>query len=284
MSESTADKPKNPGLRRTIFEIIFQHHTPAGKFFDVALLWAILLSVLVVMLESVSSLNSNYGNYFKIAEWVFTILFTLEYFLRIFSTLNPKKYIFSFFGLVDLLSILPAYIAIFFSGGQYFAVIRGLRLLRTFRILKMSQYLGEAEVLMRALKASRAKIIVFLFAVLSLVTIIGAIMHLLEGPESGFTSIPKSVYWAIVTLTTVGYGDIAPQSIAGQTLAAFVMIMGYAIIAVPTGIVSVEMSQAFNNKEEVNKDKISGCEEANHQKDAHEKDAKYCKYCGKILS
>jgi voltage-gated potassium channel len=315
------DKPTKPGFRQNAYVVIFGHLTPAGKQFDILLLWAILLSVLVVMLESVVSINAEFGQFFRIAEWFFTILFTIEYLMRIYCTQRPKHYIFSFFGIVDLLAILPTYLSLVLVGGQYFVVIRGLRLLRAFRVLKMTQYLGEAEVLVRALSAARPKITVFIFAVLTLVTIIGALMHLIEGPENGFTSIPRSVYWAIVTLTTVGYGDIAPQTVLGQSLAALVMIMGYAILAVPTGIVSVEISQATKDAEKLSNSeaekklaaeikvsnilekarKSKSCTKASHivrknkgdAKDEllgpegnpspHDKDAAYCKYCGELL-
>ena len=230
--------------KEKLYTIIFESDTPAGKAFDVALLIAILLSVLVVTLESVSWIRAGYSKWIKDAEWAFTVLFTIEYGLRIYCAPRRIHYVRSFYGIIDLISIIPTYLSLFIAGTQYALVIRSLRLLRVFRVLKLTHFLGEAEVLRKAMNQSAAKIIVFIGVVLTMVFIVGALMYLIEGPENGFTSIPTSVYWAVVTLTTVGYGDIAPQTVAGQTLATIVMIMGYGIIAVPTGIVSVEMSRA----------------------------------------
>jgi len=227
-----------------LYRIIFESDTPSGKAFDVALLIAILLSILLVMLESVQQFSDKHGEWIRIGEYIFTGLFTLEYVIRIYCAPRRWKYIKSFYGVIDLISILPTFLSILIEGSQYALVIRGLRLLRVFRVLKLTHFLGEAEVLRKALRQSLAKIIVFIGAVLVLIFIVGSSMYLIEGPENGFTSIPVSVYWAIVTLTTVGYGDIAPQTVAGQTLASIVMILGYGIIAVPTGIVSVELSRA----------------------------------------
>lgn len=224
--------------------IIFRSDTPAGKAFDVILLIAILLSILAVMLESVRSIAQEYGTFIRNFEWVITILFTLEYVLRIYCARSRRGYILSFYGLVDLISIVPTYLSLIVVGTQYILVVRGLRLLRVFRVLKLYHFLGEAQILGRALRQSAAKITVFLGTVVTLIFIVGSLMYLIEGPEHGFTSIPVSIYWAIVTLTTVGYGDIAPQTVLGQMLASIVMIMGYGIIAVPTGIVSVELSRA----------------------------------------
>ena len=262
-------------LRKRLFIVIFGTDTPAGKAFDVALLIAILISVLAVMLESVPSLNSNYGYVFKNLEWILTIIFSLEYFTRIYVTDLRRKYIFSFYGLIDLLSLLPSYLSLVFVGTQYLLIIRALRLLRVFRILKLGRFIGEAEQLGRALKSSRHKITVFMGTVMMLVILLGTIMYLVEGKDNGFTSIPLSIYWAIVTLTTVGYGDIAPQTILGQTIASFVMILGYAIIAVPTGIVTVEL-QKDKKKQEA---KI--CPNCNSK--GHEMDAIHCKFCGEKL-
>ncbi len=231
-------------MRKKLYHIIFESDTPAGKAFDVALLVAIMLSIVAVTLESVQQISQQYSQEIKIIEWFFTIIFTLEYLLRIYSAPKRLAYIFSFYGMVDFISILPTYLSLFITGTHYVLVIRGLRLLRVFRVLKLSHYLGEAEILRSALRQSAAKIIVFIGTVITLIFIIGALMYLIEGPENGFTSIPVSVYWAIVTLTTVGYGDIAPQTVLGQTIASIVMILGYGIIAVPTGIVSVELSRA----------------------------------------
>jgi len=264
-------------IRKRLFIIIFGTDTPAGKAFDVGLLIAIILSILAVMLESVPSLESNYGYIFRIVEWVLTVAFTLEYLIRIYITDRKTKYIFSFYGLIDLLSLLPTYLSLVLTGTQYLLVIRALRLLRVFRILKLGRFVGEGEQLGKALKASRHKIVVFMGSVVTIVIIMGTIMYLVEGGENGFTSIPRSVYWAIVTLTTVGYGDIAPQSILGQTIASLVMILGYAIIAVPTGIVTVELQKA----KEGLVPKQYACPTCGEV--GHDDDANYCKFCGETL-
>ena len=262
--------------RLRVHEVIFEADTPAGKWFDVLLILAILTSVLLVMLDSVSSIQEMYGQVLLGGEWFFTILFTVEYLLRLLSVGRPTAYATSFFGVVDLLAILPTYLSYFFPGAQYLLVIRILRVLRIFRILKLVQYLGEARLLIQALRASMRKIIVFLFTVLTLVTIFGALIYLIEEPKHGFTSIPKSIYWSIVTLTTVGYGDISPQTILGQLLSSLIMIIGYGIIAVPTGIVTVELAQAF--KRQIS---TQACPECSAE--GHDKDAKFCKYCGSRL-
>ncbi len=264
-------------IRKRLFIVIFGTNTPAGKAFDVALLFAIIISIIAVMLESVSSLESRFGSVFRIVEWILTVAFTLEYLTRIYVTDRKTKYIFSFYGLIDLLSVLPTYLSLVFTGTQYLLVIRALRLLRVFRILKLGRFVGEGEQLSEALKASRHKIVVFLGSVLTLVIIMGTVMYLIEGGENGFTSIPRSVYWAIVTLTTVGYGDIAPQTILGQTIASFVMIMGYAIIAVPTGIVTVEM-QKVKSAIAASQNNCPHCGSVGHDEDAN-----YCKFCGEPL-
>ena len=258
-----------------LHEIIFEADTRAGKFFDIALLVAILLSVATVMLESVNSISSVYGDELRILEWIFTILFTLEYIARLISIGKPLKYVFSFYGIIDFVSIIPTFLGIFITGSQSLAIIRSIRLLRVFRILKLAQFMGEANVLIKALKASRAKIVVFLFALLSLTFILGTVMYLIETPESGFTSIPRSIYWAIVTLTTVGYGDIAPQTVLGQTLASFIMIIGYAIIAVPTGIVGAELAKTKTNSN------TQSCPQCSLE--GHDDDATHCKFCGESL-
>ena len=263
-------------IRNKLYEIIFEADTQAGKWFDIVLLWAIILSVLVVFLESISQLRIQYGDLFYYLEWFFTILFTLEYFLRIISIKKPSGYIFSFYGVIDVLAILPTYLSLIIAGSQYFLVIRILRLLRVFRIFKLTHMVRQAAILRRALIASRGKIAVFLFAVLTLVVVVGAVMYVVEGPENGFTSIPFSMYWAIVTMTTVGYGDISPQTTLGQIFASIVMIMGYAIIAVPTGIVSVEMADATR------KTSTQICD--NCLKEGHDADAIYCKFCGTSLN
>lgn len=231
-------------LRKRLGDIIFETDTPAARAFDVALLWAILLSVALVLLESVAEVRARYGETLRALEWGFTILFTVEYAARIYTARKPLRYVRSFYGVIDALAVLPTYLSIVLAGSQYLLVIRALRLLRVFRVLKAVRYLGQAGVLVRALRASREKITVFLVTVLTLVLIIGSAMYLIEGPANGFDSIPVSIYWSIVTLTTVGYGDIAPGTPVGKTLAAAVMILGYAIIAVPTGIVTSELTRA----------------------------------------
>ena len=260
-------------LRTRLHEIIFEADTPAGKLFDVLLIGSIVVSVSMVMLDSVSSIQVRYGGLLYLGEWFFTILFTIEYLLRLFCVGRPISYATSFFGMVDLFAVLPTYLSFLFPGTQYLLVIRILRVLRIFRVLKLVQYLGEARLLMHAMRASRRKIIVFLFAVLTLVVIFGSLMYLIEDPQSGFTSIPQSIYWTIVTLTTVGYGDISPQTSLGQTIAAMIMIIGYGIIAVPTGIVTAELSQAY--KKSVS---TQACPECGAE--GHDSDAKFCKFCG----
>jgi voltage-gated potassium channel len=256
--------------------VIFESDTPAGKAFDVALIGCILVSVTVVMLESVASMRAAYGGWLFALEWFFTLLFTVEYVLRLISVRRPLRYATSFFGIVDLLAILPTYISLFVPGTQYLLTIRALRLLRIFRILKLAEYLDEARVLMTALRASRRKISVFLLAVLTLVVINGSLMYLIEGPEYGFTDIPTSIYWAIVTLTTMGFGDITPHTPLGKALASLVMIMGFGIIAVPTGIVTVEIARAGGRRVST-----QACPECSAE--GHDDDALHCKYCGAKL-
>lgn len=263
--------------QRKVHEVIFEADTFAGKLFDILLLIAILLSVATVMLESVPEYGTKYHTFFVRTEWTFTILFSIEYVARLLSISRPIHYIFSFYGIVDLLSIIPTYLGLFVPGNSHsLTVIRSLRLLRVFRILKLGQYLRDAQSLVTALKHSRSKITVFLGAVMTSVIILGTIMYLVESPESGFTSIPRSIYWAIVTLTTVGYGDIYPSSDLGQFIAAIVMIMGYAIIAVPTGIVTNELIQ-------LNPSKITTQACQHCSREGHTNDAIYCKYCGDKL-
>ncbi len=262
--------------KNRLHEIIYEADTPGGKLFDVVLLFMILSSIVLVMLESVSYLNDQYHTIFNILEWGITILFSVEYLLRIISIQNPKKYIFSFFGIIDLLSTIPKYLSLFFVGTHALVALRALRLLRVFRILKLARFVGESNQLVKALSASRAKISVFLFAVVIVSIILGTIMYLIEGPQYGFTSIPRSVYWCIVTLTTVGYGDISPQTPLGQLIASVVMILGYGIIAVPTGIVSAEYAQ--QNKVALNTQSCVHCNET-----THEDHAKFCHNCGTSL-
>lgn len=264
------------GWREGLYTVIFESDTPAGKWFDVILIISIILSVTAVMLDSVNTVNESYGGLLYRIEWLFTVLFSVEYILRLLCIGKPARYAKSFFGIVDLLAILPTYISLVIPGGQYLIAIRILRILRIFRVLKLVQYSLESQLLLQALKASRRKITVFLFAVSTMVVIFGSLMYLIEGEENGFTSIPRSVYWAVVTMTTVGYGDISPRTNIGQMLAAVIMIMGYGIIAVPTGIVTVELAHARESlKSHLVCSKCS-CEE-------HLPDADFCKDCGAKL-
>jgi len=265
--------------RERLHEIIFEADTKLGKWFDEALLVMIIMSVIVVMLETVESLDAKYHDLFIFLEWVFTIFFTIEYITRLYVVYNPKRYAMSFYGIVDLLSILPTYLGLFIGGGQSLIVIRALRLLRVFRIFKLGSYLTQGRVLSQALKASKDKIIVFLFAVFILVCIFGSIMYLVEhdGNEQ-FDNIPRSIYWAIVTLTTVGYGDISPHTPFGQFIAAIVMILGYAVIAVPTGIVSSEIIKA-DEDDEVSTQACKYC-----MTEDHNIEAIHCHQCGKLLN
>jgi len=264
-------------LRHRLHEIVFEADTPAGKAFDVVLLLLILGSVAAISLESVPDINAAHGPLLRTIEWAFTALFTCEYLLRLYCVRRPVAYAFSFFGIVDLISILPAYLALFLAGTQGLSTIRVLRLVRVFRVLKLVHFLGEASVLRAALRASLPKIVVFLLTVVCLVICIGSVMHVVEGPEHGFTSIPRGVYWAIVTLTTVGYGDIAPQTVFGQTLASFVMLLGYGILAVPTGIVTAELTRR-PAKTPVSTQSCAGC-----GLEDHADDARYCRRCGERL-
>lgn len=270
---------ERPATRRRarLHEVIFESDTPAGRYFDLALTWLILLSVATVILESVREVRQQYGQLLYALEWLFTLLFTAEYFLRLLSVRHPLRYARSFYGVVDLLAIIPTYLSVFVPGSQYLLVIRILRLLRVFRLLKLAEYVSEADTLRRALRASRRKISVFISAVVLLVVIIGALMYVIEGEANGFTSIPRSVYWAIVTLTTVGYGDLSPKTSMGQILASIVMVIGYGIIAVPTGIVSVELAHAVRDKA------VSGQACPACGVEGHDPDAIHCKYCGAKL-
>lgn len=256
-----------------IHQIIYEADTPAGKWFDIILILTIILSIILVMLESVESFDIKYHKVLNIAEWVITILFTIEYILRVVTIKKPSSYIFSFYGIIDLLATIPKYISLIFVGTHALVALRALRLLRVFRILKLARYLGASQTITTALKASRIKIAVFLLTVLVLTIILGTIMYLIEGPVNGFTSIPYSMYWAIVTLTTVGYGDISPHTPLGQFIASIVMILGYGIIAVPTGIVTSEMTKA----DTVLKNTLhcSSC-----GSDKHLDNSKYCNNCG----
>ncbi|MFO7652754.1 MAG: ion transporter [Candidatus Krumholzibacteriia bacterium] len=276
-SQRPGQKP-SAGIRARLHEVIFEADTPAGRLFDLVLIWSILLSVLVVMLDSVRSVRAEYGRLLIAAEWGFTLLFTVEYLLRLGSVGRPRRYATSFFGVIDLLAILPTYLSLVVPGAQYLLVIRMLRVLRIFRVLKLAQYLEEANTLLRALRASLRKIAVFFSVVITLVVIFGSVMYLIEGEQHGFTSIPRSIYWSIVTMTTVGYGDISPRTAIGQAVAAVVMLLGFAIIAVPTGIVVAEIDRAGRLTVGVSTQACPQCSSEGHQPGA-----RYCKDCGTPL-
>jgi voltage-gated potassium channel len=270
--KTTRSKP----LRTRVYETIFEADTRAGRTFDLVLMSAILVSVGIVMGDSVAGLHAAYGRWFMIAEWFFTILFTIEYGLRLWSAQRPLAYARSTLGIIDLLAVLPAYISLFVPGGQFLLVVRILRVVRVFRVLKLTQFVGEGAALADALRGSRHKIAMFLVVVLSAVVIIGSLMYLIEGPASGFTSIPTSIYWAIVTLTTVGYGDLAPVTTLGKMFASIVMIMGYGIIAVPTGIVSAELVKSHRA---ISNQVCRHCMTGDHAPDA-----RFCRRCGHPLA
>lgn len=267
--------------RQKLYEIIFESDTKAGKRFDVALLWLILISVILVLLESVSFIREGNEEVFLILEWFITVLFAIEYIVRIYCVHKPLRYVFSFYGVIDLLAILPTIISVVFPAARSLMIIRVMRLMRVFRILKLEKFNAESKNMMVALRHSGVKISIFIFAVLSIVSVFGTVMYLVEGPASGFNSIPQSIYWAIVTLTTVGYGDITPITPLGQTLAAIVMILGYGIIAVPTGIVSSKMTKrreqsvAHSDQSDLKPFKCPAC---NHDK--HSLNARFCNQCG----
>ncbi|AXT20543.1 ion transporter [Flavobacteriaceae bacterium AU392] len=275
----------NNNWKLKLHEIIYEADTPMGKLFDVVLLFFILASIILVMLESVNSIDNKYHDLLNIGEWVVTILFSIEYILRIISVKKPIKYITSFYGVIDLLSTIPKYLSLIFVGTHALVSLRALRLLRIFRILKLTRYLGASNQLSSAIKASRAKISVFLFAVLISSVIFGTLMYLVEGEENGFTNIPKSIYWCIVTLTTVGFGDIAPQTPLGQFIATIIMILGYGIIAVPTGIVSAEYTKsATSNKKDDNETlQLNTQVCSNCLTEKHKDGAKHCYNCGHHL-
>ena len=263
-------------LREKIKIIIFGTDTKAGKLFDVVLIITIVLSIITVMLDSVLEYNQQYGHMLRIAEWTFTIMFTVEYLLRIYSIRRPISYIFSFFGIIDFLAILPTYLSLFMPGTEVFAIIRVLRVLRIFRVLKLVQFMGEADMLMTAMIASRRKVFIWLFLVMNIVIVLGSVMYLVEGGKTGFDSIPRSIYWAVVTLTTVGYGDVVPQTSLGQALASFIMVLGYSIIAVPTGIVTSEITFAAKSTKE-QRCVVCG-------KEGLSEDAKFCSNCASKLT
>ncbi|WP_421895944.1 ion transporter [Marinoscillum sp.] len=263
-------------LRSKLYVIVFGTDTPAGKAFDLVLLVAIVLSIVVVMLESVRDIKIRFEEIFYILEWTFTIIFSIEYLLRIFISKKPKTYVFSFFGAIDLIALLPTYISLFVTGGSYLVVIRAIRLLRVFRIMKLTRYINEARMLGEAMEGAKRKILIFMGAVFTLVMITGTLMYLIEGGQNGFTSIPRSIYWAVVTVTTVGYGDIAPHTVLGQSFATMLMLTGYAILAVPTGIMTSEINKV--ERRGSIKDKICGrCTTGN------ERQSNYCTKCGERL-
>lgn len=274
--ESMSEKKHNSTFKNRLHEIVFEADTFWGKAFDVFLLIAILASIIIVMLESVEGIRSAHGDLLNVLEWTFTILFLIEYVIRLYIIQKPLKYAFSFFGIIDLLSILPMFLGLFIAGSQGFLVLRSIRLLRVFRVLKMVRFLGEASQLSQALKASRARISVFIGGVFIAVVILGSVMYIVEGGKNGFTSIPKSVYWAVVTLTTVGYGDIAPQTALGQFISTIVMILGYGIIAIPTGIVTSEMAKGTFKS--TNSKSCTNC-----SAEGHEDDALFCRHCGNSI-
>lgn len=272
--------PEKGSWKESVYRIIFETDTTAGKTFDLWLIVAIIVSVIIVMLDSVQSVSAVCHNTFYFLEWGFTILFTIEYLLRIACVRDRKKYAFSFFGIIDLIAVLPTYLTVFLAGSHYLLVIRSLRLLRIFRILKLVQYLTEANLLMEAFRESRRKIVVFLFTVLNLVVILGSLMYVVESENPAFTSIPASIYWAITTITTVGYGDIVPVTPLGHLIASVIMITGFSIIAVPTGIVTHSIIQVSNRGGQTAGDRQ--CPDCGA--DAHDADAVYCKYCGAKLN
>jgi voltage-gated potassium channel len=260
-------------LRQELYRIIFGTDTPAGQRFDMFLIYAILISVFAVLFGTVDSLTDRFFSVFFLIEWLFTGLFTLEYMARIFCSPNRRKYLFSFYGIVDLISIVPSYLGLFLAGAQYLLIIRLLRVLRIFRVLKLVRYLSEADVLMRSIMQARRKIFIFFILVLVLSTLFGCLMYVVEGPGNGFSSIPKSIYWTIVTITTVGYGDITPHTVLGQIISTLAMLTGYSIIAIPTGIITAELANEMQREKSV-----YPC--ANCVKAGHDMDATHCKWCG----
>ncbi|SHE60870.1 voltage-gated potassium channel [Modicisalibacter ilicicola DSM 19980] len=274
---SSSLRPGGIGLRTWLFQLIFESDTRLAKSFDIALISLILVSVTVVMLDSVALLRARHGELFYVMEWGFTLIFTLELALRLYCLDRPLRYLKSFYGIIDLLSILPTWLSLLIPGAQSLLVVRILRVLRVFRVLRLMEFLGEGKILLQSLRRSSRKILLFLFTVLMLVVIFGSLIYLIEPPEAGFTSIPKAVYWAIVTLTTVGYGDITPLTPLGQFLSSMVMIMGYAILAVPTGVFSAEMMRSIR-EERYSDEACPGC---GHE--GHERDARYCRRCGTWL-
>ena len=263
--------------RSKLHDTIYESNTTAGKIFDIALLLLIILSIVIVILDSIKSYNRQYASLFTILEWIFTILFTAEYILRLVSIDKPWRYVFSFLGIIDLLAIIPSYLSIFFIGAESLMVFRVLRFLRVFRIFKLTHFLSEMQFLKAAIAGSLKKISIFMMVVLGLVIILGSVMYLVEGGRNGFSSIPDSIYWAIVTITTVGYGDISPVTSLGKFIASFIMLIGYGIIAVPTGIITTEMALAERSRKQGH-ETCPGC-----GKEGHDQDAIFCKRCGSLL-
>lgn len=275
------EKKPHKGWKHKLHEVIYEADTPMGKWFDITLFILIIVSVIVVMLESVKDIEVRYHAILLGLEWIITIFFTIEYIARVISIKKPFKYIFSFYGVIDFISTIPLYLSYIFVGSQVLLAVRAFRLLRVFRVLKLVQFLGEASQLTNALKASRAKIAVFIYTVLILAVIMGTLMYYIEDDAAGFTSIPRSIYWAIVTLTTVGYGDIAPQTSFGQLIATIVMILGYGIIAVPTGIVTSEFTKQGSIKEDEIHLNTQACPSCTSE--GHRDDATHCFNCGSEL-
>lgn len=268
--------PRN-SLRHHLYIIIFGSHTKAGRAFDLALIVAIVSSLIVLLLESIPSIRSVWGAQLKYLEYTFTALFTIEYILRLYCSPKPSAYAKSFYGVVDLLAILPTYLAFFFPSAAFMGVIRALRIMRIFRVLKLVRYLQDSNLLLRSLLMARRKIFIFFSTVAILVTIFGALIYVIEGPKNGFTSIHQSIYWAIVTITTVGYGDLIPQTAFGKAIASVTMLLGYSILAVPTGIITAELNQEMNSHKSLVK--CPNCSQS-----GHEADALYCKHCGSELA
>jgi voltage-gated potassium channel len=264
-------------LRRRVFVVIFQSSTPAGRLFDVLLILVILLSIAAVILESIAEIGARYGPLLKTIEWTFTLLFTAEYLVRLWCVRRPRVYATSFFGIVDLLAVLPTYLELFATGSGYLLVIRILRILRLFRVLKLARYVSAADTLVEAMMQSWRKILVFLYVIITIAVLFGSIMFVVEGPQNGFTSIPRGIYWGIVTLTTVGFGDITPRTPLGQSIAALVMIMGYGIIAVPTGIYAAELRDVMTRRRAA-----TPCPECSRT--GQDEDATFCKFCGARLT
>jgi voltage-gated potassium channel len=275
------DRRKTEIIKRWIANVVFGSTTRVGRAFDIGLLWAILISILIIILESVPWMNDRFGTYFKVAEWILIILFTLEYFVRVWVIKKKAGYIFSFFGLVDLLSIGSFYLSIFFPGSRPLLMLRAIRLLRIFRIYQLTHYLSESAILGKAMIRSLKRITVFLSVLIVIVVILGTIMYVVEHGENGFETIPKSIYWAIVTITTVGYGDITPVTIMGKMIASIIMMLGYAIIAVPTGIVTVELSKEKEESRFPHGKRVGECPSCGL--DIYDPFANYCRNCGKPL-